>query len=59
MPKGTVLIMLDTERWALTPHSQQVNPKVYLREFVTAARQHGYQAILAPSIDLTKGNGLQ
>ena len=51
--------MLDTERWALTPHSQQVNPKVYLREFVTAARQHGYQAILAPSIDLTKGNGLQ
>jgi hypothetical protein len=55
VPKGTVYVMLDMESWALTPHSQQVSPKVYLREFVTAARQHGYQAILAPSIDLTKG----
>ena len=54
-PKGTVYVMLDMESWALTPHSQQVSPKVYLREFVTAAHQHGYQAILAPSIDLTKG----
>src|SRR5712692_9250495 len=25
------------------------------REFVTTASKHGYQAILAPSIDLTKG----
>jgi hypothetical protein len=55
VPKGTVYVMLDMESWALTPHSQQVSPKVYLRQFVTTARQHGYQAILAPSVDLTKG----
>jgi len=55
VPKGTVYAMLDMESWALTPHSQQVSPKVYLREFVTTAHKHGYQAILAPSLNLTKG----
>jgi hypothetical protein len=55
VPKGTVYVMLDMESWALTPHSEQVTPKIYLREFVTTARKHGYQAILAPSINLTKG----
>ena len=55
VPKGTVYVMLDMESWALTPHPEQVTPKVYMREFVTTASNHGYQAILAPSIDLTKG----
>ena len=55
VPKGTVYVMLDMESWALTPHPEQVTPKVYMREFVTTASKHGYQAILAPSIDLTKG----
>jgi hypothetical protein len=55
VPKGTVYVMLDMESWALTPHSEQVTPKVYMREFVTTASKHGYKAILAPSIDLTKG----
>ena len=55
VPEGTVYVMLDMESWALTPHPEKVSPKVYLREFVTTARQHGYSTILAPSIDLTKG----
>jgi hypothetical protein len=55
VPKGTVYVMLDMESWALTPHSEQVTPKVYMREFVTTAHKHRYQAILAPSINLTKG----
>ena len=55
VPKGTVYVMLDMESWALTPHPEQVSAKVYLREFVISARQHGYQAILAPSINLTEG----
>jgi hypothetical protein len=55
VPAGTVYVMLDMESWALTPHQEQVTPKVYMREFVSAATKHGYQAILAPSIDLTRG----
>jgi hypothetical protein len=55
VPKGTIYVMLDMESWALTPHQEKVSPKVYMRQFVTAAHDHGYQAILAPSIDLTKG----
>ncbi len=55
VPKGTVYVMLDMESWALTPHSEQVTPKVYMREFVATASTHGYQAILAPSIDLANG----
>ena len=55
VPAGTTYVMLDMESWAKTPHSEQVTPKVYLREFVSAAHKHGYKAILAPSIDLTTG----
>ena len=55
VPKGTVYVMLDLESWALTPHPEQVNPQAYMREFVTTAQEHGYQAILAPSVDLTTG----
>ncbi len=55
VPGGTVYVMLDLESWALTPHPEQVTPKVYMREFVTTAQQHGYKAILAPSTNLTTG----
>lgn len=55
VPAGTIYVMLDMESWALTPHAEQVTPKVYMREFVSTARKHGYKAILAPSIDLAKG----
>lgn len=55
VPAGTSYVMLDMESWAKTPHSEQVTPKVYLREFVSAAHQHGYKAILAPSVNLTTG----
>ena len=55
VPSGTVYVMLDMESWALTPHPEQVTPKVYMREFVTAAVNHGYKAILAPSTNLTTG----
>jgi hypothetical protein len=55
VPADTVYVMLDMESWALTPHPEQVTPKVYMKEFVTTANEHGYKAILAPSIDLTTG----
>jgi hypothetical protein len=55
VPQGTVYVMLDMESWALTPHAEQVTPKVYMKQFVTTARKHGFQPILAPSISLTKG----
>jgi hypothetical protein len=55
VPKGTVYVLLDMESWSLTPHSEQVTPKVYLREFVSAAHKDGYEAIVAPSLDLTTG----
>lgn len=55
VPAGTVYVLLDIESWSLTPHSEQVTPKVYMKEFVDTAHQHGYKAILAPSIDLTTG----
>lgn len=55
VPAGTSYVMLDMESWAKTPHSEQVSPKVYLRQFVSTAHQHGYKAILAPSVDLTSG----
>jgi hypothetical protein len=55
VPAGTSYVMLDIESWAQTPHPEQVTPKVYLRQFVSAAHQHGYKAILAPSVSLTTG----
>jgi hypothetical protein len=55
VPAGTSYVMLDMESWANTPHSEQVTPKVYLREFVAAAHKNGYRAILAPSVNLTTG----
>lgn len=55
IPAGTQYVMLDMESWSLTPHPEQVTPKVYMSEFVTAAHKHGYKALLAPSLDLTKG----
>jgi hypothetical protein len=55
VPAGTAYVMLDMESWSLTPHPEQVTPKVYMEEFVGAAHKNGYKAVLAPSIDLTKG----
>jgi hypothetical protein len=55
VPAGTTYVMLDMESWAATPHQEQVTPKVYMAEFVSAARAHGYQPVLAPSISLTTG----
>jgi hypothetical protein len=55
VPAGTVYVLLDMESWALTPHPEQVTPKVYMKEFVTAAIKHGYQPVLAPSLSLTTG----
>jgi hypothetical protein len=55
VPAGTTYVMLDMESWAATPHQEQVTPKVYMAEFVSAARKHGYQPVLAPSISLTTG----
>ncbi len=55
VPPGTVYVMLDLESWSLTPHAERVTPKVYMRDFAATARKHGYQPILAPSIDLTQG----
>lgn len=55
IPAGTVYVMLDMESWALTPHPEQVTPKVYMKEFVTTARRHDLKAVLAPSVDLTTG----
>jgi hypothetical protein len=55
VPAGTTYVMLDMESWAATPHQEQVTPKVYMAEFAGAARKHGYQPVLAPSISLTTG----
>lgn len=53
VPAGTVYVIFDVESWSLTTHSEQVNPGKYMEEFVVTAHQHGYKAILAPSLDLT------
>jgi hypothetical protein len=55
IPRGTVYVMLDQESWSLTPHAEQVTPQLYMKDFVAAAVQHGYEPVLAPAMDLTSG----
>ena len=54
IPPGTTDVLYDDERWSLTPAAEQARPGRYLTAFVTLARAHGYQPILAPAIDLAR-----
>jgi hypothetical protein len=53
VPSGTTYVMYDDEDWSMTPVDEQQDPAQYMADFVTTAHANGYQAIIAPSPDIT------
>lgn len=54
IPAGTKAVLLDLEDWSLSQNDEERDPGYFMDEFVTKAHLHGYKAILAPGIDLTR-----
>jgi hypothetical protein len=53
IPSGTTYVMYDDENWSMTPLDEQQDPAQYMADFVATAHDNGYQAIIAPSPDIT------
>jgi hypothetical protein len=54
IPAGTKAVLLDLEDWSLSQKDEERDPGYFMDEFVAKAHLHGYQAILAPGVDLTR-----
>jgi hypothetical protein len=54
IPPGTKAVLLDLEDWSLSQKDEERDPGYFMDEFVAKAHLHGYQAILAPGVDLTR-----
>lgn len=52
VPAGVSYLLYDDEAWSATPLAEQEDPAAYMSLFVDAAHAFGYQAILAPAVDL-------
>lgn len=52
VPASVPYLLLDLERWPLTPVAEQQNPIGALRSAVSAAHAHGKCVIFTPALDL-------
>ena len=52
VPRPVRYLVLDLERWPLTPGSEQSDPMAALRWAASAAHAHGKCLVFAPAIDL-------
>lgn len=53
IPAGTKAVLLDLEHWSLSPADEARQPGYFMQQFVAKAHLHGYEAIVAPGVDLT------
>jgi hypothetical protein len=52
VPAGVRYLLIDLERWPLTPAGEQSDPIAALRSATTVAHQHGKCVVFAPAVDL-------
>jgi len=57
IPQAISAIAYDPEMWSYTPLAEQQNPARYMQLFITAAKTHGYLAVMAPARDLMMVSG--
>ncbi|SCC94534.1 conserved hypothetical protein [Thiomonas sp. X19] len=55
VPSGVNYVVLDIERWPLTPVDEQLHPAKTVREAARIAHSHGLRLIAAPATDLIWG----
>jgi hypothetical protein len=52
VPAGVRYLLVDLERWSLTPPGEQSDPIGAVRSVTTVAHEHGKCVIFAPAVDL-------